>query len=124
MSEETMKDVAVVEAAAEVVVASEEVCGVGLAAAAVVSVEASAEVSVGAVVVTEEVVCVAAEAVEVVVAEAEVVDRPMAKVAPKKTTAKQKIKREQEHIKRTFNACVKERKKKKIASKIQIFFLP
>lgn len=118
MSVETTKDVAVVEAAAEVVVASEEVCGVGLAAG--VSVEASAEVSVGAVVVTEEVVCVAAaEAVEVVVAEVEVVDRPMAKVAPKKTTAK-KIKREQEHIKRTFNACVKERKKK-IASKIQIF---
>merc|ERR1712020_596997 len=50
MPEETMKDVAVVEAAAEVVVASEEVCGVGIAAAAADSVEASAEVSVGAVV--------------------------------------------------------------------------
>jgi len=36
----------------------------------------------------------------------------MAKVAPKKRQQK-KIKREQEHIKRTFNACVKERKKKK-----------
>jgi hypothetical protein len=60
--------------------------------------------------------------VEVVVVEAEVVDRPMAKVAPKKTTAKQKIKREQEHIKRTFNACVKERKKKKLLRKSRFSF--
>jgi len=46
----------------------------------------------------------------------------MAKVAPKKTTAKQKIKREQEHIKRTFNACVKERKKKKLLRKSRFSF--
>jgi len=97
MPVETTKDVAVDEAAVEVVEASEEVCGVGLAAAAVVSVEASAEVSVGAAVVIEEVVCVGAEAVEVVVAEVEVVDRPMAKVAPKNRQQKTKIKRAGAH---------------------------
>jgi len=97
MPVETTKDVAVDEAAVEVVEASEEVCGVGLAAAAVVSVEASAEVSVEAAVVIEEVVCVGAEAVEVVVAEVEVVDRPMAKVAPKNRQQKTKIKRAGAH---------------------------
>ena len=97
MPVETTKDVAVDEAAVEVVEASEEVCGVGLAAAAVVSVEASAEVSVEAAVVIEEVVCVGAEAVEVVVAEVEVVDRPMAKVAPKIRQQKTKIKRAGAH---------------------------
>jgi hypothetical protein len=104
-------DVAEVVAAAEAVEVSEEVCGVDHAV--VVSVEVSAEASGVAVVATEATeaaVCVVGVAAEVV-GVAEVVDRPMVKVAPKnqKSIQQQKIKESRSTLKRTFNACVKEK---------------
>jgi len=106
---ETMKkveDVAEVVAAVEAVEVSEEVCGVDHAV--VVSAEVSAEASGVAVVVTEAAVCVAGVAAEVV-GVAEVVDRPMVKVAPKNQFNNKKIKESRSTLKRTFNACVKEK---------------
>merc|ERR1719400_3035629 len=98
LMQETMKEVVDV---AEVVAAAEAV---------VVSVEVSAEASGVAVVVTEAAVCVVGVAAEVV-GVAEVVDRPMVKVAPKnqKSIQQQKIKESRSTLKRTFNACVKEK---------------
>jgi len=105
---ETAEEVAL-EAGAEAVEVSEEECGVDHAVAA--SVEVFAEASGVDAVVTEAVVCVVGVAAEVV-GVAEVVDRPMVKVAPKnqKSIQQQKVKESRSTLKRIFNACVKEKK--------------